>query len=109
MKLSIIANLGIFFLRFDAWRQLGFPGGTIDAMEKVDIESDNENDSQNDEDMPEIDSENAPLDPRAGKVHVDLPQLKFDPLKMAEMLEELKLNTKTTSKTRKQLNYLAQQ
>lgn len=76
-------------------------------MDKVDVEPDNEIEDQNDDDLNV--TENNPLDPRAGKVHVDLPQLKFDATKFVEMFEELKLDPKTNTKTRKQLNNLAQQ
>lgn len=57
--------------------------------------------------MPDIDDEDKPLDPRAGKVHVDLHQIKFDPLKIADMLEELCFHQNTTTKSRNVLKKLA--
>lgn len=79
--------------RFNAWRQLGYPGGTIDALDKVEI------DEKGDSDDPESDA----LDPRAGKVHVDLPQLKFDCQSLIAMLEDLRFKPGTNKFTRRTL------
>ncbi|XP_077293346.1 ribosomal RNA processing protein 1 homolog Nnp-1 isoform X2 [Arctopsyche grandis] len=66
-----------------AWRQAGYPGGNIDAMEKVDV-----SDDENSDDMEE-DTSNEALDPRAGYVNTVLPQMPIDGQEIAKMLRDL--------------------
>ena len=73
-------------------------------MQKVEI-SDNEcesEDLENDDHEKESDATKA-LDPRAGRVDVELPQLPFDPLEIAELIKEYKFHPKSTAKTRRQI------
>uniref|UniRef100_A0A1B6CAA2 Ribosomal RNA processing protein 1 homolog n=1 Tax=Clastoptera arizonana TaxID=38151 RepID=A0A1B6CAA2_9HEMI len=88
--------------KFNAWKQLGFPGGSIDAIQKMDTEE--TDDFEDDENMIENDEntiEHSALDPRAGRVNVELPSLNFDPKSFSKMLTILKNNKDTTTKARK--------
>lgn len=96
------SDLGIEYQeKFKAWQQRGFPGGSIDALQKVEASDDEE----------ELDGENGgwdvenndekPKDPRAGRVDVELPQISFDPKKVVEMLASYKFHKQSNTKTRK--------
>ncbi|XP_044260629.1 ribosomal RNA processing protein 1 homolog [Tribolium madens] len=84
--------------KYKAWRALRFPG-TIDAMQKVEV--------SDDEEAPEGEEETV-YDPRAGKVNVNLPQLKFHPKAMSKALLECRFAKETNSKSRKCLSELAE-
>ncbi|XP_026480606.1 ribosomal RNA processing protein 1 homolog [Ctenocephalides felis] len=94
--------------KFEAWKRQGFPGGSIDCMQKVEIDG-----SEDDEELSEILNENldissAAQDPRAGHVDVVLPQIQFDASSISDMLDGLIFGPKTSVKSRKQLRYLVQ-
>ncbi|EFA04899.2 ribosomal RNA processing protein 1 homolog [Tribolium castaneum] len=85
--------------KYKAWRALRFPG-TIDAMQKIEV-----SDDEGGEEEPPQDKV---FDPRAGKVNVDLPQLKFHPRAVSKALLECRFSKETNSKSRKCLTELAE-
>lgn len=46
------------------------------------------------------------LDPRAGRVNVDMPEIFFDALEIANVFESMKYKKKTRSKNRKSIDYV---
>jgi ribosomal RNA-processing protein 1 len=94
--------------KFDIWKAANFPTRSIDDLEvnyKV-----RENKSFNDDDLSdgqEEDEEERALDPRAGRVDVVLSEIKFDALKIAETMENLRYKSFASSKSRKGLARMA--
>lgn len=99
--------------------QQGFPGKSADSLELVSDESENddldnevfegESGGDDDDDDDDSDKEDKPLDPRAGQVDVELPQIPVDANGMIELFKKY-LNLKTTTvKGRKSLRWLIQQ
>lgn len=83
--------------------QAGFPCSHIDDMEKLEDMEDNSN---NEDDFSETETQNEiekPLDPRAGRVDVELPQIPFNAAKIAELLSMHKFHPLSTAKSRRQL------
>lgn len=76
----------------------------MNALEKVEVENSDEEQSDCSEE-----EENEPKDPRAGKVDVFLPQIPFDSLKLAELLNDLKNKKYTSTIGRKKLGILSKQ
>lgn len=80
-------------------------------MQKVELGEDEEDEEaeeqEEDENSHKEDSgvipQEKPLDPRAGRVDVELPQLPFDPLAIAELIKQYKFHPKSTTKTRRQI------
>ncbi|KAF6208320.1 hypothetical protein GE061_016774 [Apolygus lucorum] len=114
---SITNNIFFYLLRqseeaikhqakFEAWRSTGFAGGNIDVMEEVSNEGEDEDDEDimggDDSDM----EEDAPLDPRAGKVDVLLPPLEFDASKIIKFLTGLRKNPELSTRARKQIIFV---
>ncbi|XP_015586757.1 ribosomal RNA processing protein 1 homolog [Cephus cinctus] len=109
------SDVGMEYLaKFQAWKEAGFPGGDIDSMQKLEISaeevnedtnSDVEND-KNDEDQAEVIK---PLDPRAGRVDVELPQIPFDARAIANTIVQYRFHPSSTTKTRKQILRLTRQ
>ncbi|CAG9861641.1 unnamed protein product [Phyllotreta striolata] len=92
--------------RYEAWRQQGFPGN-IDSMQKIKIDKnsdDNEDDEENEDEPKE-----KPLDPRAGRVDVEIPQLNFKPQDVANALLEYKFEANTSNRSRAMIKTLAKQ
>ncbi|XP_011310829.1 ribosomal RNA processing protein 1 homolog [Fopius arisanus] len=97
------SDVGIEYMeKFDAWRKAGYPTGSIEAMQKLEVSDDEV--SSTEEDL--IDSSPSPLDPRAGRVNVDLPQIPFDPLQISRLIEEYKFHPSSTTKTRRRIKRL---
>lgn len=93
------SNEGLEFAdKYKAWRQLGFPGGDISCMQlnKDSMESDEDDEEQDDES-----ARGRVLDPRAGRVNVDLPQIRFDAKEISDLLFNGKFDENATSKNRK--------
>lgn len=89
--------------------QAGFPTGNIDAMEKLELSDDDEGDDNEKMDEDECDDKvenNQPLDPRAGCVNVELPQLHFDPEQIANLIKQYKFHPASTRKNRKSITRL---
>lgn len=47
-----------------------------------------------------------PLDPRAGRVDVELPQIPFDAKEIVTLLSQYKFHSSSTAQSRRQLRYL---
>lgn len=104
--------------KFEAWKELGFPGTSIDELEKFEEEeeADDEEDVGDEEDeyAEVVDDESGAdteedageqngvqhLDPRAGRVDVVMPILPFDAQEIIGVLEEEKYKKYTKVKTR---------
>ncbi|XP_065346916.1 ribosomal RNA processing protein 1 homolog A isoform X2 [Cloeon dipterum] len=89
--------------KIQAWKMMGCPAINLDQIEK------NEIDSEDDEEMIAADSDDGAddeeqiLDPRAGQMNVELPQIKFNSKKIADMVDEFLADKKLNSKTKKSL------
>lgn len=94
--------------KFDIWKQANFPTRNIDDIEvKYKVRG---NKSMNDDDLSdgqEDDEEERALDPRAGRVDVQLSEIKFDALKIAETMENFRYKSFASSKSRKGLARMA--
>lgn len=108
-QLMYQSELGqVYQEKFDIWKAANFPTRSIDDIEvnyKV-----RENKSFNDDDLSdgqEEDEEERALDPRAGRVDVVLSEIKFDALKIAETMENLRYKSFASSKSRKGLARMA--
>ncbi|KAK0082678.1 hypothetical protein PV325_010019 [Microctonus aethiopoides] len=108
------SDVGLDYMdKFKAWKQAGFPTGNIDAMEKLEL-SDDDNDDDEGDDSEKMDEDecddkvenNQPLDPRAGCVNVELPQLHFDPEQIANLIKQYKFHPASTRKNRKSITRL---
>lgn len=81
-------------------------------MQQVDISNEEENFTNEDEQLSEIETQNEAeklLDPRAGRVDVDLPQIPFDAAQIVQLLSQYKFHPTLMSRSRKQLNKLLEQ
>ncbi|XP_011501187.1 PREDICTED: ribosomal RNA processing protein 1 homolog [Ceratosolen solmsi marchali] len=93
--------------KFNAWKQVGFPCKSIDEMQKVEFSDYTSNcDNADEEDSEDIKATNMPLDPRAGRVNVEIPQLPFNPTEIVSLLKEYKFHKLSTTKSRKIINQL---
>uniref|UniRef100_A0A1B6F737 Ribosomal RNA processing protein 1 homolog n=1 Tax=Cuerna arida TaxID=1464854 RepID=A0A1B6F737_9HEMI len=90
-------------MKFAAWKEYGFPGGDIDAAERVEPESDEEEEMMEGSEDEMVEERQVGVDARAGNVDVLLPPLDFDPLELLEVLKELRNKKETTVKARKAL------
>lgn len=89
---------------------MGFPGNSLDELvletpeedgEAEDSdEGEGEDEAEDDEDEEESNEKQA-LDPRAGRVNVVMPEIKFNPTEIASSLEELKYKKFTRVRNRK--------
>lgn len=77
--------------------QQGFPGGSIDTMQKLELPPDNGDDEE--ESNPNHFNGKI-LDPRAGHVDVILPQLKFIPKQIITILKQNRFGSGTNTKSR---------
>ncbi|KAG5866189.1 hypothetical protein JTB14_000006 [Gonioctena quinquepunctata] len=92
--------------KYEAWRQEGFPG-SIDSMQKIKLAED-EKMSSHEKDNPKVQKEKI-LDPRAGRVDVEIPQIKFNAKHLAAALLEYRFDKSSTAKSRKLITTLADQ
>ncbi|XP_072751922.1 uncharacterized protein Nnp-1 [Anoplolepis gracilipes] len=92
--------------KFKAWKKAGFPCTHVDNMEKIEIEenADNENDQLLKSEI-QNKSEKV-LDPRAGRVDVELPQIPFNAAKIVKMLSTYYFHPTSKAKSRRQLSRL---
>ncbi|XP_045465597.1 ribosomal RNA processing protein 1 homolog [Harmonia axyridis] len=88
--------------RYNAWKKQGFPG-TIHGMQKVELEEEQVSEDEI------VTSESKPLDPRAGRVDVELPQIKFSPKMIADLLIKYKYFENSKVAGRKAMNLLSKQ
>lgn len=105
MNICMTKSESMNYYYFYFFVQLGFPGGTIDAIERMDPEeSDGEDEYADDGDEPKSNE----LDPRAGRVNVELPSLLFEPKGFISLFTTLKNSQETTVKARKTIVNLIQ-
>ncbi|KRT79421.1 hypothetical protein AMK59_6968, partial [Oryctes borbonicus] len=86
--------------KFNAWKKEGFPGSSIDAMQQAELTEDEEMSNENEEMQHDETNQNI-LDPRAGHVDVVLPQLKFVPKQIIEILNQNRFVSGSNSLSRK--------
>ncbi|KAJ9595627.1 hypothetical protein L9F63_013179 [Diploptera punctata] len=94
-----------FKAKWEAWQSAGCPGQSWEDMERVESEEEEEDMDCEDHSEKEM-FENGPLDPRAGSVDVELPQILFDSRGIAEAFQRT-IGSCTSKKNKKTLNYLA--
>nr|XP_033327776.1 ribosomal RNA processing protein 1 homolog isoform X2 [Megalopta genalis] len=102
------SDVGMDYMeKFQAWRAAGFPNGSIDAVEKIEV-SDEEAEYSNTAKTKDVSRSNTEkvLDPRAGRVDVELPQIPFNPKKIVTLLTQYKFHPSSTTKSRRQLQHL---
>ncbi|XP_044737907.1 ribosomal RNA processing protein 1 homolog [Chrysoperla carnea] len=87
--------------KFKAWHARGFPGGTIDALQKVEDPTEDGDIDENQWEVDDLNEDDLPKDPRAGKVDVVLPQLQFDPKEIVKILTSYKFDKNSVTKSRK--------
>lgn len=106
------SDTGIDYMeKFQAWKAAGFPSGSIDVMDKIEVSDEEieDNDALEEEESSENQiqsNKKKPLDPRAGRVDVELPQIPFNPKKIAELLSQYKFHPSSTANSRRQLRRL---
>ncbi|XP_015117598.1 ribosomal RNA processing protein 1 homolog [Diachasma alloeum] len=104
------SDVGIDYMeKFDAWRKAGYPTGSIEAMKKMELSDEELEDLEEPEGDSEEESsapESSALDPRAGRVNVDLPQIPFDPLQISNLIKQYKFHPSSTTKTRRRITRL---
>lgn len=83
------------------YTKAGFPRGGISEIEKVEISDDEA--SCNEEVSEDDDGSNQPLDPRAGRVNVELPQLPIDAQEIADLFMKNRFHPSSTAKSRRQI------
>lgn len=89
------SDLGLDYKeKYEEWKKLGFPG-SIKSMVKV-----QEVEVQSDEEVENEEIDEKIYDPRAGRVNVDLPQLKFHGKAISKALLKVKFSNSTNSKSR---------
>lgn len=92
--------------KFDAWKQAGFPGNSIDEMELVEQNFDDEqsNSSQLEDEDDDKNGKIGALDPRAGRVDVFMPEIKFEANEVIEVLEDAARKPYSNVKSRRMLD-----
>lgn len=94
---------------------MGFPGNSVDdlvleeASENGNVEDEEEEEENDDEEVAGeeedgnegVENGQRVLDPRAGRVDVVMQEIKFDPLEIVSILEELKYKKFTNIRNRK--------
>ncbi|XP_076231430.1 ribosomal RNA processing protein 1 homolog Nnp-1 [Calliopsis andreniformis] len=106
------SDVGLDYMeKFRAWRDAGFPAGSIDAMEKIEMSDEDIEDNdirEEDNFLQEKMKTNTekPLDPRAGRVDVELPQIPFNAEAIATLLTQYKFHSSSTTQSRRQLRCL---
>ncbi|KAH8305429.1 hypothetical protein KR018_004259 [Drosophila ironensis] len=91
--------------KYNAWKLMGFPTASIDDIEKLDSGFDEEDDEGTSEEEP---PRPISLDPRAGNVDVDMPELPLNADCVLEELQSLLRTNEYNSKKRKGLRKILQ-
>jgi hypothetical protein len=87
---------------------MGCPAIDLDDIEKVEDEEEmDEDDSDEDDEDVETDDAVLVLDPRAGQSDVELPQLLFDPARIADMIEAFYKTSGINSTTKRYIKCAA--
>ncbi|XP_078043064.1 ribosomal RNA processing protein 1 homolog Nnp-1 [Augochlora pura] len=103
------SDIGMDYIdKFQAWRAAGFPNGSIDAVEKIEISDEEEEEYGSAFNTKKVSQSNSgkALDPRAGRVDVELPQIPFNPKDIVTLLTQYKYHPSSTTKSRRQLQRL---
>lgn len=75
-------------------------------MQEIEISDTEENSDNEGKQFSETEMQNEiekPLDPRAGRVDVELPQIPFNAVKIIELLSTYKFHPSSTAKSRRQV------
>lgn len=91
--------------KFNLWKKMNFVTGNIDDVD-FEVQYEYENDAIDADDSEE---KSKVYDPRAGQVDVVINEIKFDPLKIAEIFESHRFKPFVTSKGKKQMKMLVKQ
>lgn len=88
---------------------MGCPAIDLDDIEKVEDEEEEMEEDENDEDDEEMENADTVtvLDPRAGQSDVELPQLSFDPARIADMIEAFYKTSGINSTTKRYIKCAA--
>lgn len=79
-------------------------------MQKIKLDDDEKMSSDVNEDVETTkETKEKSLDPRAGRVDVELPQLKFNSKRLSEMLMDYKFDKNGTKRGRNMINVLSKQ
>ncbi|XP_050459340.1 ribosomal RNA processing protein 1 homolog [Cataglyphis hispanica] len=107
------SDIGLDYMeKFEAWKRAGFPCTHVDSMQKIEIEDTEKNvDNANSQFLEnEIQHKSEkPLDPRAGKVDMELPQIPFNAAKIVNMLSTYHFHPSSKAKSRRQLSRLIEE
>lgn len=99
--------------KFDIWKQVNFPTKSIHDLKvnyrlpKPPKRNSTAGGNLSDGEEEESDEAERVMDPRAGSVNVTLSEIKFDALKIAQAMENMRYKAFATSKSRKQLADIA--
>ncbi|KAK6619262.1 hypothetical protein RUM44_003644 [Polyplax serrata] len=98
--------------KFKAWKQMGFPGRSINCIKRTPVENGHDDEEEDDEDEYDDDDDredlDKPLDPRAGSVHVDLPQIPIDFVGLINLFRKYEHAKQTTNKSKRKIRELIQ-
>lgn len=110
--LIIQSDIGMDYMeKFQAWKTAGFPTGSIDAMEKIEMSDEEVDDNNTIKEEKFLENQmksnvEKPLDPRAGRINVELPQIPFNAKEIVRLLAQYKFHPSSTTKSRRQLYWL---
>ncbi|XP_029670914.1 ribosomal RNA processing protein 1 homolog [Formica exsecta] len=106
------SDVGLDYMeKFEAWKRAGFPCTHVDNMQKIEIDTEENVGNENDQLLEnEIQNKSEKhLDPRAGKVDVELPQIPFNAAKIVEMLSVYHFHPSSKAKSRRHLSRLLEE
>ncbi|XP_011871319.1 PREDICTED: ribosomal RNA processing protein 1 homolog [Vollenhovia emeryi] len=107
------SDVGLNYMeKFNAWKGAGFPCTRIDDMQEIEMSDAEENSNSEGKQFPETVAQNEtekPLDPRAGRVNVELPQIPFNAAKIVKLLTEYTLHPSSTARSRRQVMRLLEE
>lgn len=83
--------------------QAGFPCGSIKDVQKIELSDEEDDESDHLEESSSQNDSNQIMDPRAGRVDVELPQIPFDAKEIVALLTMYKFHKQSTTRGRKNL------
>ncbi|GAB1865225.1 Ribosomal RNA processing protein 1-like protein [Camponotus japonicus] len=106
------SDVGLDYMeKFKAWRRADFPCAHVDDMQKIEIDTEENIDIKSSH-LLESEIQNKsekPLDPRAGRVDVQLPQIPFNAAEIVKMLSVHHFHPSSKTKSRRQLSRLLEE
>ncbi|EFN72366.1 Ribosomal RNA processing protein 1-like protein [Camponotus floridanus] len=106
------SDIGLDYMdKFKAWQRAGFPCAHVDDMQKIEIDTEENIDIKSGH-LLESEIQNKsekPLDPRAGRVDVQLPQIPFNAAEIVKMLSVHQFHPSSKTKSRRQLSRLLEE